>query len=251
MPRILNVNLPKDKSILIGLTFIKGTGFSRSKIICARLNINVATKLGDLASDNIKAITDFIDNYYMIGNKLNRNNLNNIKDIIKISCYRGFRHVRGLPLRGQRTHTRNLNLILWNNIERKYMKMFDVGLIYKNIEGVGSKLRQIRQVIFTNEPLVTRPEMIKAVQAEVKKETAKIVIPTILQKEVIMDQTTGRAVYHDVILGVGAGTGVGAFVLGCYKYDQTIQIDNLKDEVEIATKKYNDLLAISSKSNKK
>jgi ribosomal protein S13 len=46
MPRILNVNLPKDKSVLIGLTFIKGIGFSRSKIICAILNINVATKLG-------------------------------------------------------------------------------------------------------------------------------------------------------------------------------------------------------------
>jgi small subunit ribosomal protein S13 len=74
MPRILNVNLPKDKSILIGLTFIKGIGFSRSKIICARLNINVATKLGDLASDNI---TDFIDNYYMIGNELNTNKIKN------------------------------------------------------------------------------------------------------------------------------------------------------------------------------
>jgi len=105
MPRILNVNLPKDKSILIGLTFIKGIGFSRSKIICAILNINVATKLGDLLPDNIKAITDFIDNYYIIGNKLNRDKLTNIKDLIKISSYRGFRHVRGLPLRGQRTHT--------------------------------------------------------------------------------------------------------------------------------------------------
>jgi small subunit ribosomal protein S13 len=105
MPRILNVNLPKDKSILIGLTFIKGIGFSRSKIICAKLNISVATKLGALPSDNIKAITDFIDSYYIIGNKLNRDKLNNIKDLIKISSYRGFRHVRGLPLRGQRTHT--------------------------------------------------------------------------------------------------------------------------------------------------
>ena len=94
MPRILNVNLPKDKSTLIGLTYIKGIGFSRSKIICAKLNISIATKLGDLSKDNIKAITDFIDTYYIIGNKLSRDKLNNIKKLIKISSYRGFRHVR-------------------------------------------------------------------------------------------------------------------------------------------------------------
>jgi small subunit ribosomal protein S13 len=105
MPRILNVNLPRDKSILIGLTYIKGIGFSRSKIICANLKINSSIKLGDLSKENIKDITDFIDNYYIIGNKLNRDKLNNIKKLIKISSYRGFRHVKGLPLRGQRTHT--------------------------------------------------------------------------------------------------------------------------------------------------
>jgi small subunit ribosomal protein S13 len=105
MPRILNVNLPEDKSTLIGLTYIKGIGFSRAKIICAKLNISLATKLGDLSNDNIKAITDFIDSYYIIGNKLSRDKLNNIKKLIKISSYRGFRHVRGLPSRGQRTHT--------------------------------------------------------------------------------------------------------------------------------------------------
>tara|TARA_R110001592_G_scaffold150202_3_gene375970 strand:- start:338 stop:691 length:354 start_codon:yes stop_codon:yes gene_type:complete len=105
MPRILNVNLPKDKSTLIGLTYIKGIGISRSKIICANLNINVETKLGDLSKDNIKAITDFIDIYYIIANKLSRDKINNIKNLIKISSYRGFRHVKGLPSRGQRTHT--------------------------------------------------------------------------------------------------------------------------------------------------
>jgi len=105
MPRTLNVNLPKDKSTLIGLTYIKGIGFSRSKIICAKLNINLKTKLGNLSQENIKSITDFIDSYYIIGNKLNREKLDNIKKLIKISSYRGFRHVKGLPLRGQRTHT--------------------------------------------------------------------------------------------------------------------------------------------------
>jgi small subunit ribosomal protein S13 len=105
MPRILNVNLPKNKSTLIGLTYIKGIGSSRSRIICATLNINTEIKLGNLSSVNIKAITDFIDTYYIIGNKLNRDKINNIKKVIKMSSYRGFRHVKGLPLRGQRTHT--------------------------------------------------------------------------------------------------------------------------------------------------
>jgi small subunit ribosomal protein S13 len=105
MPRILNVNLPKDKATLIGLTYIKGIGLARSKIICAKLNISVDTKLGDLSKDNIKSITDFIDTYYIIGNKLNRDKISAIKKLIKISSYRGFRHVKGLPSRGQRTHT--------------------------------------------------------------------------------------------------------------------------------------------------
>jgi len=105
MPRILNVNLPKDKSTLIGLSQIKGIGLSRSKIICAELNINPESKLGYLSQDNINSLTNLIDAYYIIGKKLNRNKLNNIKNLIKISSYRGFRHVKGLPSRGQRTHT--------------------------------------------------------------------------------------------------------------------------------------------------
>ena len=105
MPRILNVNLPKDKATVIGLSYIKGIGLWRSKIICAKLNIPENKKLGELSKDNIKAITDFIDNYYIIGNKLVREKMTNIKRLIKISSYRGFRHVKGLPSRGQRTHT--------------------------------------------------------------------------------------------------------------------------------------------------
>jgi small subunit ribosomal protein S13 len=105
MPRILNVNLPKDKAVSVGLTYIKGIGLARSKIICARLGILLDTKLGNLSKDEIKSISDFIDNYYIIGNKLVREKTTNIKKLIKISCYRGFRHVKGLPSRGQRTHT--------------------------------------------------------------------------------------------------------------------------------------------------
>lgn len=105
MPRILNVNVPKNKAAFIGLTYIKGIGLSRSKIICAKLGISKETLLGDLSTDTLKQITDFIDNSYMIGSKLNREKITNIKNLIKISSYRGFRHVKGLPCRGQRTHT--------------------------------------------------------------------------------------------------------------------------------------------------
>lgn len=105
MPRILNVNLPKNKTTVIGLTYLKGIGLSRAKIICSRLSISTKKKLGELSKDNIKSITDFINRYYIIGNKLIREKNNNIKKLIKISSYRGFRHVKGLPSRGQRTHT--------------------------------------------------------------------------------------------------------------------------------------------------
>jgi len=105
MPRILNVNLPNYKKIVIGLTQLKGIGLTRAKIICAKLKIPESIKLGDLSADKVKAITDFIDNYYVIGNKLTREKTTNIKRLITISSYRGFRHVKGLPSRGQRTHT--------------------------------------------------------------------------------------------------------------------------------------------------
>ena len=81
MPRILNVNLPKDKATVIGLSYIKGIGLGRSKIICAKLNIPENKKLGELSKDNLKAITDFIDNSYVIGNKLVREKITNIKII--------------------------------------------------------------------------------------------------------------------------------------------------------------------------
>jgi small subunit ribosomal protein S13 len=105
MPRILNLNLPNNKSVFIGLSYIKGIGYSRSRIICANLDIIPEVKLVELSVDNIKSLADFIDIYYMIVNKLVRYKINNIKKLIKISSYRGFRHVKGLPLRGQRTHT--------------------------------------------------------------------------------------------------------------------------------------------------
>lgn len=103
MPRILNVNLPKDKAISKSLTKIPGIGQGRAKLICAELGISFNSKLSTVSKDKLKVITDFIDNQYTIGSKLTRDKTLNIKRLIKISSYRGFRHVRGLPCRGQRT----------------------------------------------------------------------------------------------------------------------------------------------------
>jgi len=105
MPRILNVNLPDNKALGICLTQIKGIGFARAQLICAELKISKDAKLINLSKYNILLISDFIDNNFIIGSKLFREKVTNIKRLIKISSYRGFRHVKGLPSRGQRTQT--------------------------------------------------------------------------------------------------------------------------------------------------
>lgn len=105
MPRILNVNIPNESSLGVGLTQIQGIGLTRAHLICAELNISKDVKLSDLSKDKVKLISDFIDNNFMITGKLVRNKVIDIKRLIKISSYRGFRHVQGLPSRGQRTHT--------------------------------------------------------------------------------------------------------------------------------------------------
>jgi len=105
MPRILNVNLPNNKALGICLTQIQGIGLTRAQLICAELNISKDDKLSNLSKDKIKLISDFIDNTFTIGSKLSQEKVVNIKRLIKMSSYRGFRHVQVLPSRGQRTHT--------------------------------------------------------------------------------------------------------------------------------------------------
>jgi small subunit ribosomal protein S13 len=78
---------------------------ARSKLICSVLDIPERVKLKDVSKDKLKLLADFIDSNYVIGSKLFRDKSLSIKKLIKMSAYRGFRHVRGLPLRGQRTHT--------------------------------------------------------------------------------------------------------------------------------------------------
>ncbi len=105
MARISGVDLPREKRVEIGLTYIYGIGRTTASKILAECNINPDTRVRDLTEDEIAAIRDYIDKNYMIEGDLRRENSQNIKRLMDIGCYRGLRHRKGLPVRGQRTHT--------------------------------------------------------------------------------------------------------------------------------------------------
>ena len=106
MARINGVDLPREKRVEIGLTYIYGIGRTTATKICVECNVNVDTRVKDLTEDEVNAIRDFIDkNQIMVEGDLRREVALNIKRLTEIGCYRGVRHRRGLPVRGQRTKT--------------------------------------------------------------------------------------------------------------------------------------------------
>lgn len=105
MARIAGVDLPKNKRGVIGLTYIYGIGNSRAEEILATSEISVHTKVKDWTDDNIKMISGLIQNQYRVEGELRSETQMNIKRLMDIACYRGLRHRKGLPLRGQRTQT--------------------------------------------------------------------------------------------------------------------------------------------------
>jgi small subunit ribosomal protein S13 len=105
MARIAGVDLPRDKRVEIGLTYVYGIGRSRSNQMLDALDIDYNTKVRDLTDAEVLSIRQFIDSNYMIEGDLRREVAQNIKRKIEIGCYQGLRHRRGLPVRGQRTHT--------------------------------------------------------------------------------------------------------------------------------------------------
>ncbi|NLM22230.1 MAG: 30S ribosomal protein S13 [Peptococcaceae bacterium] len=105
MARIAGVDIPRDKRVEIALTYIYGIGVSQSRKILAKNQINPDTRVKDLTDDEINRIRETIDKEYMVEGDLRREVALNIKRLIEIGCYRGFRHRRGLPVRGQRTKT--------------------------------------------------------------------------------------------------------------------------------------------------
>ncbi len=105
MARIAGVDLPREKRVEIGLTYIYGIGLSSSKRILKEANVDPDTRVKDLADDEVRRIAEVIGETQMVEGDLRREIAMNIKRLQEIGCYRGIRHRRSLPVRGQRTKT--------------------------------------------------------------------------------------------------------------------------------------------------
>jgi len=105
MLRILGVNIPEEKRIEIALTYIKGIGVSSSRKILREANINLDKRAKDIIQEEISKIQRIIEKNYKVEGELNRIVMMNIKRLKEIGCYRGSRHAKKLPVRGQRTKT--------------------------------------------------------------------------------------------------------------------------------------------------
>ena len=105
MPRIVGVDIPNEKTIWISLTYIPGIGRYTSGQILKEAGIEKDTKAGKLGEDELSRITQIIDRNYIVGGQLRRQVAQNIARLRDISCYRGIRHRKGLPVRGQHTQS--------------------------------------------------------------------------------------------------------------------------------------------------
>ena len=105
MARIAGVDLPRDKRLDIALTYIYGVGRSRATQVAVDLDIDGATKVRDLTDDEVTRIRRYIDQNYEVEGDLRREVSQNVRRKMEIGSYQGLRHRRGLPVRGQRTHT--------------------------------------------------------------------------------------------------------------------------------------------------
>jgi small subunit ribosomal protein S13 len=105
MARIAGVDIPRDKRIDISLRYIYGIGPSTAKSIVSSSQVNPATKVRDLTDEEVNRIRELIDKEYTVEGDLRREVRQNVQRLIEINCYRGIRHRRGLPVRGQRTRT--------------------------------------------------------------------------------------------------------------------------------------------------
>ena len=105
MARIAGVNIPTGKRVEIGLTYIHGIGRTKAKEICAKVGIPAERRVNELTDHEVIQIRETIDRDYSVEGDLRREVAMNIKRLMDLGCYRGLRHRKGLPVRGQRTHT--------------------------------------------------------------------------------------------------------------------------------------------------
>ena len=105
MARLVGVDLPRDKRIEVGLTYIYGLGLTTSKKILAETGVNPDVRVKDLSEEDLGKLRDYIQENLTVEGDLHREVSQNVKRLMEIGCYRGLRHRKGLPVRGQRTHT--------------------------------------------------------------------------------------------------------------------------------------------------
>ena len=105
MARIAGVNIPTNKRVEVALTYIHGIGDTFASQICAKVQIPAERRVSQLTESEISQIREVIDHDYVVEGDLRREVAMNIKRLMDLGCYRGLRHRRGLPVRGQRTHT--------------------------------------------------------------------------------------------------------------------------------------------------
>jgi small subunit ribosomal protein S13 len=105
MARIAGTDLPKEKRVEVGLTYIYGIGINRSREILEKTGVNPDTRVKDLTEDEVNTIRDYISNGFIVEGDLRRKIALDIKRLVEIGCYRGIRHRKGLPVRGQKTKT--------------------------------------------------------------------------------------------------------------------------------------------------
>lgn len=105
MARIAGIDLPKDKRIEVGLTYIYGVGMSKSREILANTGVNPETRVKDLTEEEVNTLRDYVTNNFEVEGDLRRKIALDIKRLVEIGCYRGIRHRKGLPVRGQKTKT--------------------------------------------------------------------------------------------------------------------------------------------------
>ncbi len=105
MPRLVGVDIPAEKRIIISLTYIYGVGSTSAKSICQVLSIDPDKRAHELSEDELSRVASYIDKNFIIEGELKRLEAANIARLRQINCYRGIRHRRGLPVRGQKTRT--------------------------------------------------------------------------------------------------------------------------------------------------
>ena len=105
MARIAGVNIPTNKRVVISLTYIHGIGPAKARDICEKCNISLESRVQELTDHEVSGIREVIDRDHVVEGDLRREFAMNIKRLMDLGCYRGVRHRKGLPVRGQRTHT--------------------------------------------------------------------------------------------------------------------------------------------------